>query len=161
MTAIIDIDKMMTQFRLASRELFNNFFRVADPYDNDGWLFEGRFSEVQAVLFQKLVTEPASLPNVRYGSLQTGIVVKLRNSEMVPIMLNRELKSGYWDYPLKEVTKEAELSFVSFFDWDQLDCRDNRYVLVQVQRWPSHPETIGKQALIESHYVRFATTGEP
>jgi hypothetical protein len=70
-------------------------------------------------------------------------------------MLNREFSSGYWDYPLKEVTEEARLIFIRFFDWDQLAYRDNRYVLVQVQSWSAHPETVGKQGLIESQYVLF------
>ena len=156
MGKINNIDEMMKQFRLASRELFNHFFRVADPYNNDGWSFEKRFSEVQDVLFKKLVTEPASLSDTRYGHLQPEILVQLRGSESAPVMLNREVDSGYWDHPIKEVTKDVRLLFISFFDWDQLDYRDNRYVRVKVDRWSSHPETIGKHALIESQYVRFA-----
>jgi hypothetical protein len=155
MSAIINIDEMMNQFRLASREVFNQFFRVPDPYDNDGWLLEERFSEVQAVLFQKLVTQPASLSDTRYGDLQRDLLIELRHTDMVPAMVNREVDSGYWDYPLKEVNKEARLLFVRFFDWDQLDYRDNRYVRVQIDQWPSHPEAVGKHALIESHCVRF------
>ena len=154
MSTIMNIDEMMNRFRLASREVFNHFFRVSDPYNNDGWSFEERFSEVQAVLFKKLVTEPASLSDKGYGYLQPEILVELR-SESAPIMLNREVDSGYWDHPIKEVTKDARLLFISFFDWDQLDYRDNRYVRVQMDRWSSHPETVGKHALIESQYVRF------
>ncbi len=151
----INIDEMMNRFRLASREVFNHFFRVSDPYNNNGWLFEERFSGVQSVLFQKLVTEPASLSQVDYGNLQFEILVELRSYEPAPIMINREIDSGYWDHPIKEVTKDARLLFVSFFDWDQLDYRDNRYVRLQIDGWPSHHETSGKHALIESRYVRF------
>lgn len=53
-------------------------------------------------------------------------------SDFAPIMFNREIQSGYWDHPLKEVTNDAKLVFVSFFDWDDLDYRDNRYVRVIV-----------------------------
>jgi hypothetical protein len=81
----------------ASRELFNHFFRVSDPYNNDGWQFEERFSEVQVVLFQKLVTEPAALSDIKYGAIQISVVVELRDSESVPCMINREIDSGYWD----------------------------------------------------------------
>lgn len=63
------LDERMTQFRLASREVFNNFFRVPDPYNNDGWTLEERFSAVQSILFQKLVIEPESLREVQYGEL--------------------------------------------------------------------------------------------
>lgn len=156
MRETINVDEMMNQFRLASRELFNHFFRIPDAYNNNGWLLEERFSDVQNILFQKLVTEPASLSDTTYGNLQPEILVELRSSESAPIMVNREVESGYWDYPIKEITKDARLLFVSFFDWDQLDYRDNRYVRLQIDSWPSHPEASGKQALIESQYVRFA-----
>jgi hypothetical protein len=158
MSKIINIDEMMNQFRLASREVFNHFFRVSDPYNNDGWSLEERFSAVQAVLFKKLVTEPASLSDKEYGYLQPDILAELRGSESAPIMINREVDSGSWDYPIKEVTKDVRFLFISFFDWDQLDYRDNRYVRVQIDHWPSHPETVGKHALIESQYVRFIKT---
>ena len=155
MNSIFTIDEMMNQFRIASRELFNHFFRVANPYDNDGWLFERRFSEVQAALFQNLVAEPALSSDTRYGNLQVEISVELRQSEFAPIMINRDIDSGYWDFPLKEITKGAQLFFVSFFDWNQLDYRDNRYVRAQINHWPSHTEVVGKHCLIESQHVRF------
>ena len=157
----VSIDEMMNQFRIASRELFNHFFRVVDPYNNDGWLFERRFSEVQATLFQKLVTEPASLSYTKYGDRQPEMFVELRQSESAPIMVNREIDSGYWDFPIKEITQEVQLCFVSFFDWDRLEYRDNRYVRVQIHRWPSRPEVVGKHCLIESQHVRFVKAKQP
>jgi hypothetical protein len=73
-------------------------------------------------------------------------------------MLNREVNSGYWDFPIREVTRDARLLFFRFFDWDVLAYRDNRYVLVQIDSWPSHPEAVGKQALVEARYVHFVHT---
>ena len=151
----MSLDEMMNQFRLASREMFNHYFRVLQPYENDGWMLEERFGEVEELLFQKLVAEPASIKPVTYGHIQSDIGVELRSGEFAPIMLNREIDSGYWDSPLEEITKDAKLFFLSFFDWDNLDYHDNRYVRVQVGDWPSHPEAIGKHALIESQYVKF------
>lgn len=159
MTSTSDIDEMMNRFRLASRELFNHYFRLQVPYDGDGWALEARFSEVQALLFQKLVLEPAALSGTRYGDVQSRILVQLGDTDVAPAMLNRETDSGYWDYPKKELTKEPTLVFVSFFDWDSLGFRDNRYVRVLIDSWPSCQEAVGKHALIESHYVRFALAG--
>ncbi len=99
------LNELMTQFRLASREIFNHFFHVSNPYENDGWLLVERFCDVEDVLFQKLVTEPASLENVRYGDVLSGIRVELSTSEPVPVMMNREVDSGYWDHPLNKVTR--------------------------------------------------------
>ena len=152
----MEFDALLNRFRVASRELFNQFFRVDDPYNNeDAWALEESYGEVESLLFQKLVLEPADLSLIPYGTLHPNIRVELRHSDFAPIMLNRELHCGYWDFPLEEVTREARLAFISFFDWDQLDYRDHRYIRVQVTEWPSQPSVIGKHALIETHYVRF------
>jgi hypothetical protein len=151
----MELNELMNRFRIASREVFNHFFRVPDPYNNDGWLLEERFSEVQAVLFQKLVLEPSGLSEPSYGAPQPCIRVVLRHSEFAPIMINRGIDTGYWDFPLREVTKDAHLTFIQFFDWDQLAYRDNQYVRVQIESWPSHPEVVGRHALVESQYVSF------
>jgi hypothetical protein len=149
------LDDLMSRFRYASRELFNHHFRVPDPYNNDGWLLEGRFSQVEAVLFEQLVAAPAALPSVTWGTHQPAIHVGLRHGDFAPIMVNRETDSGYWDFPIKEVTRDAQLSFVRFFDWDLLAVRDNQYVRVVIDAWPQHPEGAGKHALIEAQYVVF------
>jgi hypothetical protein len=152
---IVELDESMNQFRIASRELFNHFFRVPDPYNSGGWELEERFRAVQAVLFQELVLEPSALPHAVYGLPQPTIRVRLRHGTFAPIMLNRAVDSGYWDLPLKEVTSEAILVFVQFFDWDQLAFRDNQFVRVRIEQWPSHVEAVKKHALIESQYVAF------
>jgi hypothetical protein len=154
----VELDALMNRFRVASRELFNQFFRIDDPdrHHQHAWVLEERYGEVESLLFQKLVLEPAELPLLSYGVLHPGINVRLRHSAFAPIMLNREIDSGYWDYPLKEVATDAKLALMSFFDWDQLDYRDHRYVRVQVIEWSSQPSTVGKHALIEAPYVSFA-----
>lgn len=160
------LNERMNRFRVASRELFNHFFHVsgasagtsgappnASSADGDDpWDLERRFSYVEEVLFDQLVCEPAKLTHVQYGDLQTEILVEL-SSDLCPIMLSAG--PGSWDFPVREVTRDARLVFFKFFDWDILAYRDNRCVLVQVDDWPSHPEAVGKQALIESHYVHF------
>ncbi|MHB0992727.1 MAG: hypothetical protein ACYC3O_01315 [Burkholderiales bacterium] len=151
----LSLDKLMTQFRLASRELFNHFFHIVNPYENNGWIIAERFATVEEILFQKLVTEPASLPSIRYGDIQADIKVELNSCEFAPTMFNRDVDSGYWDFPLTETNKEAELVFISFFDWNVLDYRDNQYVRVLVQAWPGHSDIVGKHGLIESQYVQF------
>ena len=160
MNGAIDIDGMMDRFRLASRELFNHYFRDPGLYDGDGWALAERFSAVQDVLFQKLVVEPASLSTVSYGDPQPDILVALRPGiESAPALINRETKSGYWDHPVREIAQGSKLLFISFFDWNQLDYRDNQYVRVQIEHLPSHPETGGKQALIDRRHVVFSKHG--
>lgn len=146
---------MVKQFRLASRELFNCFFRVSNPYENDGWILYERFRDVEKKLFEKLVTEPAGLSLTAYGDTQKELLVELRDSASAPIMVNRKIESGYWDHPISEVTSKARMLFICFFDWDKLSCLDNSFVRVCIDQWPSHTELVGKHALIQSHHVRF------
>jgi len=150
------IDELLNKFKLASRELFNHYFHKIEPYDNDGWEWEERFSIVQATLFEELVTVPMNLSKLRYGEVQPEISVKLNSEGIVPIMINREIDSGYWDFSVKEIDNVAKLAFISFFDWDQLGYRDNRYVRVIIQGWEHRPEAVGKHAIIESQYVKFS-----
>lgn len=160
----MSFDNTMKSFRLASRELFNHYFHVSDPWKNSdlAWVAEGRFSEVETVLFQKLVAEPASLPHVAYKHAQPSIRVELaEKTDRAPIMLNRETKSGYWDHPVKEVNREVGMLFIQFFDWDVLSYRDNKFVRVQIESWPSHKDLVGKHALIENQYVRFTNSPTP
>ncbi|MYL85396.1 hypothetical protein GTA51_20130 [Desulfovibrio aerotolerans] len=150
-----NLDHNMNKFRLASRMIFNTFFHVENPYENDGWVLEERFCEIEEVLFQKLVTEPEGLMPVVYGDIQEEIAVRLRSGDRASIMINRDVKGGYWDYPIKEITQETELVFIMFFDWDSLEYRDNRYARVRIKRWPSHPEVTGKDGLIETQSISF------
>jgi hypothetical protein len=152
----MQIDAAMNSFRLASRELFNYHFHAQDPGNDEAWKAVERFREVEAILFQKLVSEPLSLKKVRYGESQLEISVALRkNMEMAPIMVNRDVDSGYWDHSLEKVPQHAKMAFISFFDWDQLSVRDNQFVRVQLLYWPAHAEVEGKHALIESQSIQF------
>jgi hypothetical protein len=144
----------MNRFRLASRELFNHYFH-ASTHADEQWSVDERFATMEEHLFNALVTEPAEIPAVIYGHLQPNILVRLRFGEFAPWMLNRETDSGYWDHSQQKFTAEVVLQFKEFFDWDQADFKDYRFVRVVVAEWASHPELIGKHALVESHYVQF------
>ena len=154
-TMTMTLDEMLNKFRIGSRELFNNYFRISDPYQNNGWEMEERFSDIEEVFFQKLVCEPMSLDCVTYGYNQPKIFVKIRLGESSQIMINRDIDSGYWDYPQKEINNDVKMTFISFFDWDQLGFRDNQYVRVLIVESPNNNEIIGKHALIESRNIIF------
>jgi hypothetical protein len=154
MKATAELDDLLNRFRLCSRELFNQFFHESDRSHDHGWIQEGRYAEVEGLLFEKLVIEPGGLSILPYGALHPQIGVEPR-SAFAPIMINREIDSGYWDYRIPEATSDAQLGFLSFFDWDQLDYRDHRYARVKIVSWPPHQDTVGKHALIETQYVRF------
>jgi hypothetical protein len=107
------------------------------------------------VLFDQLVAAQVSLALGSYGTHQPDILVILRGVDFAPVMINREVDTGYWDNPTVEITKDAQLSFVRFFDWDVLAVRDYQYVRVRIDAWSAHPEVIGKHALMEARSVVF------
>jgi hypothetical protein len=90
------LDENMNRFRLASRELFNHFFHVpaatgeasalpagtSSACNDEAWDMKERFSDVEAVLFEKLVIEPAQLKQVEYGNLHPEIAFKLTASSV-------------------------------------------------------------------------------
>lgn len=157
----MELNERLLRFRLASRGLFNHYFFIPGARDEMAWRAVERFRTVEELMFRMLVTEPLSLPSTSYGNMQAEILVLLRETlDHAPILINREVKSGYWDHPLSEVTGNARLAFMSFFDWDDLSYRDNQYTRAQVLAWPEHPETLGKHVLIESQYVRFISVSE-
>jgi hypothetical protein len=51
---------------------------------------------------------------------------------------------------------DALLLFINYFDWDNIEYHDNRYVRVQIASSELHSETVGKHALIDSCYVHYA-----
>lgn len=167
----MDLNHSMHRFRLASRELFNNFFAVPLPPANYDYEYYDGFNNVENVLFQSLVLDPCIVPyseDFAYGvKMHPHIRVRLPSAELdrdlvggpieiAPIMINREIDSGYWDHDVSKVDNSAIMKFVCFFDWESMHSRDNAFVRVQITDWPQHTDLIGKHALIESTMVRFS-----
>jgi|AGTN01.1.fsa_nt_gi hypothetical protein len=152
-----DINESMNQFRRASREIFNNYFRRADLDRHEVFLFCERYFELNDLLFEMLVTDCPDIEKVRYGNIQPKLQVKAAGGGLFPsVMINREVNSGYWDFPLKELPEESVLLFMSYFDWDEIDFRDHQYVRAHIQLCDAHPEVVGKEVLIEALNVKFA-----
>jgi hypothetical protein len=151
-----DLNLALRRFRLAARDLFNSSFRVERPYDSDiAWLRRDSFLVVESALFKALVTEAMKLPDVSYGHVQSEIAVLAREKlSPVEVMIGKDGDSGYWERPI-DLPPSAELRFMKFFDWGQLEVRDNRYVRVKITAWPGRAELTGRDALVEALHVRF------
>lgn len=151
------IDSQMNKFRLAARGVINQYFRT-DPKDKleDAWTQIGRFAEVGLVLFDALVIQPCELRRRTYhDETMEEIGVKLRHGTRAPAMVNRDIVSGYWDFPVREVTSDTLMTFVHYFDWDQTDYIDFRYARAIIDSDGSEARLNGKHALIETQYVKF------
>jgi len=68
---------------------------------------------------------------------------------------------GYWDHPVNRIRPgEAEMHFLEYFDWNRLDYLDFRYYRVQIAKFDSRPELVGREALIERQQANVHLTDE-
>ena len=150
-------ERLIVDFRIADRELFNRFFRVDDPWEKQdaAWLLVERFNDLEAVLFQKMVSEALDLGAIAYGRPQKEILVVSGGNGEVTALINREVDSGYWDFPVSMVPADAEMQFIDFFDWDALALRDNKYVRVLIASCISNPALVEKHALVDAQEVSY------
>ena len=152
-----NLDAQMNRFRLAARELFNNYFRLPNREDSgDAWGAIERFAQVERELFKVLVVEPCELTSRAYHlDIQSEIGVRLKQNGHAPIMVGRKDSPGYWDDPMKSVHSDTSMTFSRFFDWDQTDYIDYRYAEVVIDHCPKNSVVDGRNALIETQYVEF------
>ena len=70
----------------------------------------------------------------------------------MPVLINREMTSGYWDYPITELKRnEAEIGFVHYFDFSGIDMpRRYEYLRGRVLDCTKRPEIVGKDILVST-----------
>lgn len=47
-------------------------------------------------------------------------------------------------------SEDLELTLIDFFDWEELNWRDFRYYRVRINRLNGHPESAGREGLVEN-----------
>lgn len=77
---------------------------------------------------------------------------RVRQPGQVPIVIQHPgslTATGYGDHPVNLIQPgEAELLFISYFDWNWMDYAELRRYHVSIARFGSHPELTGREALI-------------
>ncbi len=122
------------------------------------------FEEVSIMLFKHLVLGELQLSREGFDWLaqpSSKFIIESVSDEL-PIMINREGQSGYWDNPTTNVKKgELVMHFIDYFDWDPMDQIDFRYYRVRIAASDMYPHLVGNNALIESIYanVYFSKNG--
>jgi len=148
-----NITVLFEEYREAARHLRNTYFK---PQNNSDWDTLEDYQEIEVILFKKMVLKKLeideNIPWIFHQPLQY-INAKSR-SNILPIMINRDKQSGYWDHPLNEVKKnDLTLNFIGYFDWDTHSHIDFRYYKVRIAQSQKYPEIIGYDALIETIYA--------
>ena len=160
-----DVSSVFDHYRANARAIWNTAF-WPDP-DFRNWDSIDQFHEIEKLLFDGLVLAKLDrewplcdlfvnpipffqiLPSIAHGT---------------PIMIQKPrpgAPTGYWDDPVNLVKpREAELQFIAYFDWNQMDYIDLRYYRVKIASFDAHPELVEREALIEHQHATVRLTNE-
>lgn len=160
-----DVTPIFDHYRVTVRGIWNNAFWPDEDFRN--WDSIENFHEIEKLLFQELVlgkidttwplekTFSDPIPYLRVMPSHAG---------GTPVMIQNPRPGaprGYWDHPTNWVKpEEAELLFISYFDWNLMDYIDLQYYLVKIAGFDNHPELIGREALIERRNATVHHVGE-
>jgi len=150
----IDVTSTFENYRECARHIRNSYFSTRESKD---WDVVEDFDEVDRVLFQRLVLYRLAdnYDSALERAVPENCLLIVPSSQRMPLMISREKKGGYWDYPLDCIESgDAQIAFREYFDWDQHGLIDFRYYRGLILSSAKHPEITGHEVLIETIYGR-------
>ncbi len=153
-----DVTSIFDHHRVSARAIWNTAFWPDHEFRN--WDSIAQFHEIEKLLFQELVLAKVDrewpLQNIFESAIPFFQVVP-SIAHGTPILIQKPRQgapTGYWDEPVNLVKPEqAELLFVAYFDWNQMDYIDLRYYRVKIASFDPHSELVGREALIERQHA--------
>ena len=160
----INITELMNSYRECCRNLWNCYFlRTDSSCEEFDWDIADEFNEICVRLFSSLVLRQIEVFSYEKVLSQRAKIMPCPLKFLhvipvietgVPISVNREKNTGYWDHPIDTIKPdEAKLVFVDYFDFDLMGYRDFQYYLVLIESSSVYPQICGYQALIECRYA--------
>lgn len=154
-----DISELMQKHRECSRNIWNSYFWPQAEIEGD-WDLRDRFEDINVKLFSSLVLWPLERegqePTPAYWHpLQPIPFIRVVPNNSCPILINRDVSSGYWDHPIGEVAAaDIDMRFIHYFDWASIGYRDFEYAQVLIVASVAHPELNGRHGLVKPLHVR-------
>ncbi len=148
-----NITGIFQKYREAARHLRNAYYI---PSDTNDWDMVEDFDEASTMLFKHLVLGELQINREGFDWLAqpSGKFIIESVANDLPLMINREGQSGYWDNPIEKVQKgDLVMHFIDYFDWDSMDQIDYRYYRTRIVASDKHPNLVGNDALIETIYA--------
>ncbi len=153
-----DVSGIFDHYRMSARAIWNTAFWPDHDFRN--WDSIDQFHQIEKLLFQELVLAKVD----RNWPLQDLFGKAISFFQIVPslvhgtpIMIQNPrpgAPTGYWDDPVKLVKpEEAEMLFIAYFDWNEMDYIDLRYYRVKITSFDTHPEVVGREALIDRQHA--------
>jgi hypothetical protein len=162
--ALTDVTAIFDHYRVSARSIWNTAF-WPDPTLRE-WDFIDAFSDIQRILFDSLVLSKIDMefsaedlfrkpiPFIRISPAAGQCSIMIQNPRG-PQM------TGYWDDPVNRISaNNSEMQFIDFFDWSMMAVRDFHYYRASITKFDEHPHLVGREALIESQYVKVLFSGE-
>ncbi len=153
-----DVTDVMNYYRIIARSLWNFGFWPLPELRN--WDSRDQFDQVKALLFKAFVEARVAeghLCNLTNVPEHKYVVVPSVPGP-VPVMIHRPREGDhnwYWDDPVDRLRpSDAELHFMDYFDWDDMNYAEFRYYRVCIVDFPLQPHLAGRQALLEHHLAR-------
>ena len=158
-----DVSAIFDHFRVSARDIWNRGFWPVLDFQN--WDSSEVFGEIKTLLFEEFVLTRLDMEWPREKIFREPIpFFNLASTHGTSSALIQRSASarGYWDHPVKEIKAgEAELHFIEYFDWNQMDYQDFQYYRAEIASFPAHPETVGLEVLVKRlNYSVFLTSDE-
>ena len=153
-----DVSSVFDHYRMSARAIWNTAFWPDQKFRN--WDSIDQFHQIEELLFQVLVLAKVGRAWPSQKLFENAIpffqvVPSLEHG--TPIMIQNPrpgADAGYWDDPVNLVKPgQAELLFIAYFDWQELDYIDLRYYRVKIAGFNAHSDLIGREALIERQHA--------
>jgi len=142
LAGMIDITDKMLAYRECVRGLWNTYLRDGADFDS-----VDVFEDICRKLFSELI--------LAQTGASSGILVK-PGLDPLRIMIHRPTEQGkYWDDPVTSLKPGGlVMSFIDFYDFNNLDYIDLRYCRIKIVQCAEHPALTGREALVDVQHVR-------
>jgi hypothetical protein len=157
-SGVKDVTNIFDHYRASARAIWNTSFWPDRDFRN--WDSIEQFHEIAKLLFHELVLSKVDREWPLQSLFESAIPffrVDPSIARGTPILIQKPRQgatTGYWDDPVNVVKPgQAELLFIAYFDWNEMDYIDLRYHRVKIASFNAHSELVGRDALIERQHA--------
>jgi hypothetical protein len=149
-----NVSGVFDHYRISATAIWNTAFWPDEDFRSRDSIKQ--FREIEKLLFRELVLRKVArewLLDRLFSDAIPFFRIVPSHVHGVPIMIQDPrpgAPTGYRDDPVNLLRPgEAELRFISYFDWNQMDYIDLRYYRVKIASFDAHSALVGREALIE------------
>ena len=148
----MDLNKRMNDFRLASRELYNQYFFSQNK--EQACEAEERHSILLEYLFQYMVLQPENIEGFQYFEESNHLIASFKPKTCGYYLFQVEKKPGDWVFEkVSCALGSPQMYFECYFDWDDIGIKDNLYAKGILLSCVGAEHLIGNECLFEASYT--------